>query len=246
MLTGLKKLLCLLLAAAMLISLSACAAPEVRALYRQGNAAMKEGQYAEAAACFASLENYRDSARLLEEIMVQAQALYDSGEYARAGEIFAALADAGIEDAALYAQLAQAQDCLEALDAAGALAALEGADGSREEVLDLQARIGQMCFADTVLVRPEYVASELADGRIVPEIDDLTKDPHLDEIVYLMSQNAADSVYAQYRDYCLSAFPESFEDGSDSYFTIQLDGATCYVCNYWALYGGLLIKIPRY
>lgn len=241
-----RRLLCAALALCLFVSLSGCASGEVRAAYRQGRDALDEGRLADAAACFGPLGDYRSSLRYLEDIYREAAELYAAGSYREAAEIFAALSPFGPEDAALYASLAEAQACLQALDIPGALAALAAADSSRTEVTELQARIAQLCFEDTVVIRPEYIAAELADGRIAPEISDISTDRHLQEIVYAMTKNAADSVYSQYRSYCMTAFPESFTEPSDSYFTFQIDGCTYYVCNYHALYGGILFKIPRY
>lgn len=241
-----RRIVCLFLAVCLALGLAACASPEVRESYRLGSEAMKEGRYADAAACFGPLEGYRKSEQRLTEIYDRAMALYSEGSFREAAGLFEALAPYAVGDAALYAPLSAARACMGELDAAGAFAALETAEPSAPEVMALLDELEQMCFAGTVLIRPEYVAQELTGGRVVPEISSVSAERHMDEIVYAMSRSATDSVYRQYRDYCRSAFPDSFTDGSESYFTFQIDGTTYYVCNYYALYGGLLIKIPRY
>lgn len=242
----LRKLTCLLLITVLSAGLFGCASKEVRENYRQGEHALREGRYADAVGYFGPLEGYRKSGQYLTDAYDRAMALYEGGQYRDAAEIFGALAVYEIQDAALYARVTGAYACLYALDAAGAYALLESTDQTHDAVAAAYAALELFCFEDTTLIRPEYVALELAEGRVIPEISNISADRYLDEILYTMNQNATDSVYDQYREYCQAAFPESFTDESESYFTFRIDDATYYVCNHFALYGGLVIKLPRY
>lgn len=245
MYTG-KKLICLMLAAAMCAAMLSCASGDEHARYRGGKEALQAGRYAEAAEYFGPLEDYRNSRQCLFDIYSEAMALYEAGSYGEAAEIFHALEPYCVQDAMLYARISDAWACLYDLDAQGAYAALDGMDSTQEQAAAVYAALEAWCFEDTVLIRPEFVAEELRSGRIATEISDISQDAYLDELVYVLTQNAADSVYQQYRDYCLAAFPDGFAEGSDSYFTFRIRDNTYYVCNFQALYGGIVIKIPRY
>lgn len=241
-----KKLICLILAIALAAGLAGCASKEVRDAYRMGEAAMNAGRYADAADYFGPLEGYKDSELYLDTIYFEAMNLLEAGTYPEAAGVFEVLARYDIQDAAFFARIAGAYDCLYALDAVGAYALLEGTDRTRPEAAAVYAALELFCFEDTMLIRPEYVAEELVSGKVTPEVTNAAEDPYLDIMVYAMTSHITDSVYTQYREYCMRAFPDSFQEESNNYFTIQIEGQTYYICNFHALYGGLVIKIPRY
>lgn len=230
----------------LLCLLSGCAGAENARRYREGKSALSQSRYQEAAELFVSLEGYRDSEAYLDRMYAQGLSAYEEGNYAEAEAVFSALAPFGIRESAVYAGLAQGQQCLSDLDMTGAFAALDAISSETEAVTALRDTLMAMCFPNSTLLRPEFLAPELKDGRIQPEISLLSQDPYQEEYLYAMPQNAVDSVFRQYRDYCAARYPDSFSSVEDSYFTFRIQESTCYVCNYYALYGGLVIKLPRY
>lgn len=238
-----RKLLCLLLAAALCAMLFGCGG-ETGEQYRLGEAAMDAGRYAEAAGYFGPISDYRSSQKHLGTIYDHAMELYLDGNYREAVEIFSALAPWDIRESEFFAGIAGAMACLEEQDAVGAQALLEVLDPDREESQAVLALIHQRCFEDTLLIRPEYIAKELLGTQ--PEVTNASTDRYMDILVYAMPSHLTTSVYEQYRQYCSQAFPDSFAQESDSYFTVQIQGETYYICNFHSLYGGLAIKIPRY
>lgn len=238
-----RKLLCLLLAAALCAFLFGCGG-EAGEQYRLGEAAMDAGRYAEAARYFCALSDYRSSQKHLDTIYDRAMDLYRDGSYREAEEIFSALAPWGIRESEFFAGISGAMARLDERDAVGAQALLEGLDPNREESQAVFTLIRQRCFEDTLLIRPEFIAKELLGSA--PEVTNASTDRYLDILVYTMPRHLTASVYEQYRQYCSQAFPDSFAQESDSYFTVQIQGETYYICNFHSLYGGLAIKIPRY
>lgn len=238
------RLLCLLLAIAVLC-LGGCSS-EGRDKYKLGEAAMSAGRYADAAAYFGSADGYRDSEKQLQTIYFEAVNLYEAGSFDQAAEIFEVLAQYEIEESTLYAGISGAHACMNRLDAVGAYAYLESMDAGNDEVAALYSRLNTICFPDIPLIRPEYVVAELLSGEITAEVSNVSESSYTDEIVYTMTSRYTDLAYEQYRAYCMQAFPDSFADESGNYFSIKINDRTCYICNFHSLYGGLVIKIPRY
>lgn len=238
-----RKLLCLLMVSVLCAMLFGCGS-EAGEQYRLGEAAMDDGRYAEAAGYFGPISDYRSSQKHLDTIYDHAMELYLDSNYREAGEIFSALAPWDIRESGFFESIAGAMACLNERDAVGAQALLEGLDPNREESRAVLALIHQRCFEDTLLIRPEFIAKELLGTQ--PEVTNASTDRYLDILVYTMPGHLTTSVYEQYRQYCSQAFPDSFTQESDSYFTVQIQGETYYICNFHSLYGGLAIKIPRY
>lgn len=241
-----KKFLCLLLIAALLASFCGCASSEVRSSYRLGKAALSAGRLAEAAEHFGAALGYRDSERKLQAVYSGAMDLYDAGDYAAAADAFAVLAQYEIGEAHTYACVSGAYACLNVLDGAGARARLADADPAHGEVAAVLARLDQLLFEDTVLVRPEFAAEALRSGEIELQVSDISQDDRAREYLYTMTSTEAKAVYRQYREYCLAVFGDTFRDESDNYFSFRVDGSTYYVSNFHSVDGGLVILIPLY
>lgn len=241
-----RRIALILTGTAVAVSLLGCAGGEAAGVYRSGKSALSHGRYAEAAEAFSALEEYRDSEAYLERIFEYALTAYEDGRYEEAAEIFSALEPTDSENAAVYAALARAQIRLTEQDAAGAYGELEAvADADCPDLTAFLTELDALCFPDTVLLRPEAVVPELKDGRVEFSVSMLPSDGDMEEYLYTMPKNSADSAYRQYGDYCAKVFPGSFAQ-ADSYFSFQIQGSTYYVCNYYALYSGLVIRIPRY
>ena len=240
-----RLFLCLILSSSLLLSLVGCS-DEGRSQYRQGEAAFNAGKYTEAVGCFAAAEGYSDSDQYLQKIYQKALTFYEEGNYPVAADIFTALAACQVADSQTYALVAGGYACMEALDSVGARQLLETADPAHPETAGLREALDTLCFPHTVLIRPEYIVREIRSGKITPEVTNVSQDPNQDEIVYTMTARYTDLAYAQYREYCMETFADSFRDESNSYFSFQLGDGTCYVCNFHSVYGGLAIRIPRY
>ncbi len=240
-----KRTGCLLLSAVLLLCLCGCGSPESQA-YRRGKDALSGGQYVEAAHAFGPLGDYRQSPEFLAQIQTEALAQYNEGNYGAAAPIFEALAQYDAPDARIYAQLSRAYACLDALDGSGARESLSDADPADQRVADALVRLDEYLFPGTPLFRPEAVVEDLKSGRLTPEVTNISQDPYTDAYCYAMTRNQTQRAYDQYRSYCISAFPDSFQEESENYFSFLLQGSTCYVSNFYSTDGGLVIKIPRY
>ncbi len=231
----------LLLVAAVLVCLCGCGSPESQA-YRRGQDALAAGHFADAVHEFAPLGDYKRCPDYLEQIRAEALLQYGEGHYEAAAAIFEALAQYEYPDAQLYARLSHACACLQALDGNGVLESLMGMDPADPRVAGVLAFL----FPDTPLIKPEYVVEDLRIGRLTPAVTNISQDPYLDAFCYPMTRNQTQRAYDQYRCYCISAFPDSFQEESENYFSFLLQGSTCYVSNFYSTDGGLVIKIPRY
>lgn len=240
------RFLCMLLMIALLAACCGCASGEDRGNYQLGEAALSAGRLADAAEYFGATGGYKDSEKYLQTIYFEAMNLYEAGSVSEAADVFEILSRYEIEESAVYAKVCCAYACLNALDAAGAYASLEGADPAHEEVAAAYAVLDMLCFSDTVLIRPEYVAEELLSGSVVLEVSNVSDIAATDEILYTMSRRDTDSVYAQYREYCMRAFADSFTDESNNYFSFMINDRIYYVTNFYSLDGGMAITIPRY
>lgn len=240
------RFLAIALIALLLVSCWGCGSGEDRENYKLGEAALRAGRLADAAGYFGAANGYKDSEEQLLTIYFEAMNLYEAGSCAEAADVFTILSQYEIEESGVYARVCGAYACLDKLDAAGAYALLDGADPAHEEVVAVRALLELVCFADTVLIRPEYVAEELIRGSVVPEVSNVSDIPATDEILYAMTSRDTDSVYAQYREYCMNAFPDSFADESGNYFSFVIGERTYYVTNFYSLDGGMAITIPRY
>lgn len=237
-----QRCLCILITTALLAALCGCAVTPEAQSYRRGQTALESGQLAEAAACFGSLGDYKDSPSQLQSVFDRALELYGNGAYAQAGDAFAVLAEYGIPDAGNYAAASQAMACLDALDGSGARAALAEGDGASPVLSPVLVRAEQMLFPGTAIVRPEYAARELVSGELTAKITQTAPGPN-PEYLYAMDEQVADRVYRQYRDYCKEAFPDTFRDESENYFSFRADGVLCYVSNFHSVSGGMVILI---
>lgn len=241
-----RRLLCALLIGAMLAALCGCASSEEREAYNLGKAALSAGRLADAAEYFSAAGSWKNSDEYLLTIYFEAMNCFEAGEHQTAWEVFRILEPLGIEESGVYAAAAGAYAQLEQLDGAGARESLIGADPTHEAVIAAEAVLDQCLFADTVLIRPEYVVKELRSGEIVPEVSNLSQYDFRDDILYATTRKEAEVIYEQYREYCMAAFPDTFRDESGNYFSIILGDSTFYISNFYNVDGGVVVLIPKY
>lgn len=241
----LRKIICAALLSALLLGLWGCAFSQEARNYQLGQNALDDGRLADAAGYFGGLADYRDSAAQLQDIYARALDLYDAGAYPEAAEVFLALDRYEVGDAADYAAASLALACLDDRDGPGARAALADGDTASAPVRDALATADRLLFPGTSVFRPEYVARELVSGELAAQIREITDDPMSRRYLYAMERQEADRLYQQYREYCMAAFPQSFRDESDRYFSFLADGITCYVSNFHSVDGGVVILIPQ-
>ncbi len=233
----------LALLAFLLTALWGCAASAEEAGYRQGQAAQASGRLPEAAQHFGALGAYKDAPQQLEEIYREALALYEKEDYAQAAEVFHVLAEYGVQDARDYAAASQARACLKDLDGSGARAALAQGDPNSQPIIQSTVQADTLLFPETALFRPEYVARELVSGELSFKIRQLPQDAGNTKYLYAAERQEADRIYRQYREYCIAAFPEAFQDESENYFSFRADGTLCFVSNFHSVDGGMVILI---
>lgn len=238
-----RRSLCILLLAILLTGLWGCAATAEETGYRQGRSARASGRFAEAAEHFGSLGAYKDAPQQMQEIYREALALYEKEDYTQAAEVFRVLAEYEIREARDYAAASCALACLENLDGSGSRAALTEGDPDSLPLIQAAARADTLLFPGTSLFRPEYVARELVSGELSAQIRQLSQDAGNPKYLYAMERQAADRVYQQYREYCIAAFPETFRDESEDYFSFRADGILCFVSNFHSVDGGMVILI---
>lgn len=239
---ALRRFLCIFFAAAMLTAAFGCAAaPEDRS-YQQGKSALASGRLAEAAEHFGPLGDYRDCRQQLQFIFDRALELYHSEEYTQSAAVFLALAAHEFPEARSYAAACQALACLEVLNGPGARAALAEGDAASQPITEATALADRILFPGTAIVRPEYAARELASGELSAEIKQIAPNPN-PEYLYAMDRQASQRVYQQYRDYCKAAFPDSFRDESENYFSFRAEGVLCYVSNFHSVDAGMVVLI---
>lgn len=236
-----KRSICILLLAALLTGLWGCGSAEETG-YRQGRAALSSGRLAEAAGRFGSLGDYKDASQQMLTIYEKTMALYEQGAYAQAAEAFRVLAGYQVRDARDYAAASSALACLDILDGPGARAALTESDPGSQIICQAAAKADALLFPGTAVFRPEYAARELVSGELSAEIRQLSQDSGL-KYLYVMDRQEADRLYQQYREFCSAAFPDTFRDESENYFSFRADGALCYVSNFHHIDGGVVIRI---
>lgn len=237
-----KRTLCILLLASLLAGLYGCAVSAEETGYRQGKSALSSGHLAEAAGHFGALGAYKDAAQQMLDIYEKALALYEQEAYSQAAEIFRVLAEYEIRDARDYAAASRALACLADLDGTGARSALAEGEPGSQPIGHAAARADTLLFPGTCVFRPEYVARELVSGEISAEIRQLSQvDNH--KYLYAMERREAERLYQQYREYCLTAFSETFRDESENYFSFRADGVLCFVSNFHDVDGGVVILI---
>ena len=237
-----KRFLCALLLSLLSAGLFGCAGSPQEQSYRQGRSALAAGQLAEAAGHFGALGDYKDCPQQLQAVYDQALELYRAEDHLQAAEAFRVLAEFEFLDSRDYAAACQALACLEKLDGCGARAALAEGNIQSPPLSDILARAEQMLFPGTGILRPEYAARELASGEVAAQIRQVAAGSN-PKYLYAMEELAADRVYRQYRDYCKAAFPDSFRDESENYFSFRADGVLCYVSNFYSVDGGMVILI---
>lgn len=237
-----KRFLCILLPSLLLAGLLGCAGSPEEQSYRQGRSALAADRLAEAAGYFGALGDYKDCPQQLQVIYDRALALYRAEDHPRAAEAFRALAEFEFLDSRDYAAACQALVCLEKLDGCGARAALAEGNTQSPPLSDILARAEQMLFPGTAILRPEYAARELASGEVAAQVRQVEEGSN-PRYLYAMEERAADRVYRQYRDYCKAAFPDSFRDESENYFSFRAEGVLCYVSNFYSVDGGMVILI---
>lgn len=237
-----RRWICILTLAALLAAVCGCGfSPEAQS-YRQGKEALSDGLLAEAARYFGSLGDYEDCREQLQVIFDRALELYRAADYAPAADAFKVLAEYEFPEARNYAAACGALSCLEKLDGSGARAALAQGNPDSRPVKQAAASAEQMLFPGTAIVRPEYAARELASGELSAEIRQ-TEEGANPKYLYAMEQQVSDRVYRQYRNYCREAFPDTFRDESENYFSFRADGVLCYVSNFHSVDGGMVILI---
>lgn len=241
----LRKFICTALLSALLLGLGGCAFSQEARNYQLGKHALDDGRLADAAGYFGELADYRDSSQLLQDIYARALDLYDAGAYPEAAAVFPVLAQYGVGDAEDYAAASLAFACLDDRDGPGARAALAEADTASAPVREALDAADRLLFPGTSVFRPEYVARELVSGELTAGIREISDDPMSRKYLYAMDRQEADRLYQQYREFCMAAFPQSFRDESDRYFSFQADGITCYVSNFHSVDGGVVILIPQ-
>lgn len=239
-----RRSLAILLLTMLLSGLWGCTGSAEAQRYRQGESALASGHLAEAAGYFGALGDYKDSAQQLQTVYDRAMELYEAGAYPEAADTFRALADYDIPEAKDYAAASLALTCLENRDGSGARAALAGGDPGSQPLLQAAARADQLLFPGTPIFRPEYVARELVSGELSAQIRQTSGDAGKLEYLYAMGRQEADRLYQQYREYCRSAFPDTFRDESSNYFSFRADGILCYVSNFHSVAGGMVVLIP--
>lgn len=232
----------ILLLTLLLAGLWGCADSHEAQSYRRGTSALSDGRLAEAADFFGPLGDYPGAPQKMQEIYDKALALYAQETYAQASEVFLALAEYEFPDARDYAAACQALACLERLDGSGARAALMEGSPDSQPLTRALTQAEQMLFPGTSIVRPEYAARELASGEVAAQFRQVAEGSN-PKYLYVMEERAADRVYRQYRDYCKNAFPDSFRDESENYFSFRADGILCYVSNFYSVDGGMVILI---
>lgn len=237
-----RRSLCILLLTVLLAGLWGCAASPEETGYRQGQSALSSGHLAEAAGHFGALGAYRDAPQKMLDIYAEALALYEQHAYTQAAEVFRVLADHEIRDSRNYAAACGALACLENMDGSGARMALEAGDPDNQLIRSATVRADTLLFPGTCVFRPEYTARELVSGELSPQIREISADTN-QKYLYAMERREADRLYQQYREYCRAAFPETFRDESENYFSFRADGALCYVSNFHSVDGGMVVLI---
>lgn len=115
-----KKFVTLILALTLALSLTGCKAID----YKKAVSAMEEGRYAEAIVLLETVEDYKDSADLLDKChYVLAEQSFESGEYTDAREMFLGLGD--YKDSATYVKKCDYNLALNAYEDEDYAAALE-------------------------------------------------------------------------------------------------------------------------